>query len=93
MELIDMNEDMRRQIEDDAKKAGWDAYMLASGNGFKITNDEVPIVYRLLSDVISRSTDKTVQHEIGDADAVSIIMHLYMRMSEAMAANPRKEKV
>ena len=79
-----MDDAKRRQMEDDAKQAGWDASMLATGNGFKLTNEEAYLVYMLVSDAIARSTDKTVQHEIGDASAVSTAMRLYMRLFEAM---------
>jgi hypothetical protein len=85
-----MNDAKRRQIEDAAKRAGWDASMLATGNGFKLTNDEAYLVYKLVSDAITRSTDKTVQHEIGDASAVSTAMRLYMRMSEALPDRSRR---
>jgi uncharacterized NAD-dependent epimerase/dehydratase family protein len=79
-----MDDAKRRQIEDDAKRAGWDASMLATGNGFKLTNEEAYLAYKLVSDAIARSTDKTVQHEIGDASAVNIAMRLYVRLFEAM---------
>jgi hypothetical protein len=79
-----MNDAKRRRIEDDAKKAGWDASMLSTGNGFKLTNEEACLVYKLVSGSIARSTDKTVQYEIGDASAVRTAMGLYLRMFEAM---------
>jgi hypothetical protein len=74
----------RGQIEDAAKQAGWDASMLATGNGFKLTNEEVYLVHKLVGDAITRATDKTVQHEIGDASAVNTAMRLYMRLSDAL---------
>lgn len=83
-----MDDAKLRQIEDDAKRAGWDAYCLASGNGFKLTNEEAYLVHKLVSDAIARTTDKTVQHEIGDASAIRTAMRLYMRMSEAMPQKP-----
>ncbi len=79
-----MDDAKRRQIEDAAKQAGWDASMLATGNGFKLSNEEAYLVHKLVSDAIARSTDKTVQHEIGDASAVNTAMRLYMRLSDAL---------
>lgn len=85
-----MNHAKRRQLEDAAKQAGWDAYSLASGNGFKLTNEEVYLVHKLVSDAIATSTDKTVVHAIGDASAVSAAMRLYMRLSEALPDRSRR---
>jgi hypothetical protein len=79
-----MDDAKRRQIEDAAKRAGWDAYSLASGNGFKLTNEEAYVVYKIVSDAIARSTDKTIQREIGDESAVRTAMSLYLRMFDAM---------
>jgi uncharacterized NAD-dependent epimerase/dehydratase family protein len=79
-----MDDTKRRQIEDDAKQAGWDASMLGTGNGFKLTNEEAYLVHKLVGDAIARSTDTTVQHIIGEASAVSTAMRLYMRLSEAL---------
>jgi hypothetical protein len=86
----EMDDAKRRQLEDAAKQAGWDAYSLASGNGFRLTNEETYLVHKLVSDAIARSTDKTVQHEIGDASAVSTAMRLYMRLSEALPDRSRR---
>lgn len=85
-----MDDAKRRQVEDDAKRAGWDASMLATGNGFKLTNEEAYVVYKLVSDAIALSTDGTVQHKIGDESAVSTAMRLYMRMSDAMPQKPEE---
>jgi hypothetical protein len=74
----------RRRIEDDAKRADWDAAMLASGNGFKLTNEEADLVYRLLGNAFTHSTDETVRREIGDEIDVRTAANLYMRMFEAM---------
>ena len=83
-----MDDAKRRQIEDDAKRAEWDAYTMASGNGFKLTNEEAYVVYKLVSDAIALSTDGTVQQKIGDESAVGTAMRLYMRMSAAMPQKP-----
>ena len=53
-----MDDAKRRQIEDDAKQAEWAAYSLASGNGFKLTNDEAYLVHKLVSDAITKMSRK-----------------------------------
>lgn len=79
-----MDDQTRRQIEDDAKQAGWDASMLATGKGFKLTNEEAYLVHKLVSDILARTTDKTIAHDIGNESDVSIAMRLYLRLSNAM---------
>ena len=54
------------------------------GSGFTLTDEEAYLVYKLVSDAFTRSTDATVEREIGNADAVSTAAYLYMRMAEAM---------
>jgi hypothetical protein len=86
-----VNDAERRRIEDDAKQAGWDAAMFATGNGFKLTNDEAHLVYKLLGDAFTRSTDATVGREIGDEIDVRTAANLYMRMFEAMRSHQSRE--
>jgi hypothetical protein len=54
------------------------------GNGFSLTDQEAYLVYKLVSDAITRSTNKTVGVEIGNADAIATAVQLYMRMADAM---------
>jgi hypothetical protein len=54
------------------------------GNGFSLTDEEAYLVYKLVSDAISRSTSETVEREIGNPDAIATAVGLYIRISDAM---------
>jgi hypothetical protein len=55
-----------------------------SGNGFHLTDREAHLVYKLVSDAISRSTNETVGREVGNSEAIARAVGLYVRMSNAM---------
>jgi hypothetical protein len=57
---------------------------MEQSSGFSLTDQEAYLVYKLVSDALFRSTNNTVQEEIGNADAIATAVQLYMRMADAM---------